>query len=157
MTISYLKGDATRPTVDGNKIIAHICNDRGGWGRGFVLAISRRWPLPEQDYREWHRRGPAEGFELGAVRLVEVDGDLWVANMIAQAGTRPSAEGPPIRYPALREALASLAVEARTLEATVHMPRIGCGLAGGSWDRVEPLIEETLVSAGIAVFVYDFG
>jgi hypothetical protein len=37
------------------------------------------------------------------------------------------------------------------------MPRIGCGLAGGKWSRVEPLITERLVRRGIAVTVYDHG
>lgn len=37
------------------------------------------------------------------------------------------------------------------------MPRIGCGLAGGTWDRVEPLVGERLVARGIPVTVYDFG
>jgi hypothetical protein len=31
--------------------IAHVCNDRGGWGKGFVMAISQRWPQPEMEYR----------------------------------------------------------------------------------------------------------
>jgi hypothetical protein len=34
-------------------VIAYICNDLGGWGKGFVLAISRKWPQPERDYRDW--------------------------------------------------------------------------------------------------------
>jgi hypothetical protein len=38
--------------------------------------------------------------------------------------------------------------------ASVHMPRIGCNLAGGSWGMVEPIIERTLGHA--KVFVYDF-
>ena len=37
------------------------------------------------------------------------------------------------------------------------MPRIGCGLAGGKWSRVEPLIIERLVKRDIAVTVYDHG
>ena len=48
--IHYRVGDATAPVADGPKIIAHICNDIGAWGRGFVLAISRRWPEPEKAY-----------------------------------------------------------------------------------------------------------
>ena len=36
-TIHYIKGDATQPQAKGNKVIAHICNDLGGWGKGFVL------------------------------------------------------------------------------------------------------------------------
>ena len=39
--INYLKGDATNPEISGNKIIAHICNDVGGWGKGFVVAVSK--------------------------------------------------------------------------------------------------------------------
>jgi len=35
------------------------------------------------------------------------------------------------------------------------MPRIGCGLAGGSWDQIEPLLEEHLAGAGFDVRVYD--
>lgn len=33
------------------------------------------------------------------------------------------------------------------------MPRIGCGLAGGTWARVEEVISKTL--EGIPVTVYD--
>jgi hypothetical protein len=37
----------------------------------------------------------------------------------------------------------------------VHLPRIGCGLAGGKWEKVEPLIEKTFLTQEIPVFVYD--
>jgi hypothetical protein len=37
------------------------------------------------------------------------------------------------------------------------MPRIGCGLAGGKWERVEPLIVARLVGADVPVTVYDHG
>ncbi len=40
--IRYIKGDATQPQAGGNKVIAHVCNDLGGWGKGFVMAISKR-------------------------------------------------------------------------------------------------------------------
>jgi len=35
------------------------------------------------------------------------------------------------------------------------MPRIGCGLAGGDWSRVEEIINEVLIEAGVEVYVYD--
>jgi hypothetical protein len=41
--IVFLKGDVTCPSQQGLKIIAHICNDIGGWGKGFVLALSKKW------------------------------------------------------------------------------------------------------------------
>lgn len=88
--ITYLRGDATAPHGKGVKLIVHVCNDLGGWGKGFDTA-------------------------LGAV-----------ADRAAELG------------------------------ASVHMPRIGCGLAGGKWSRIEPLIEQRLAGRGIPVTVYDF-
>lgn len=40
--IQYKKGDATNPIDNGNKVIVHICNDIGAWGKGFVMAISKK-------------------------------------------------------------------------------------------------------------------
>jgi hypothetical protein len=71
-TISYFKGDATQPQAKGNRIIAHVCNDLGGWGKVFVLAVSKRWREPEAAYRAWHRDRSENDFGLGAVQLVSV-------------------------------------------------------------------------------------
>jgi len=155
-SITYRKGDATAPVADGIKIICHVCNDVGGWGKGFVLALTKRWPEPEAQYRAWHQQGEAAGFRLGAIQLVEVAPALLVANMVAQRGVRPVGGVPPLRYDALRECLAALAERAASLGASIHMPRIGCGLAGGTWPEVEALIAATLVAASVPVYVYDF-
>ena len=53
--INYIRGDATQPAGDGNKIIVHVCNDIGAWGKGFVVALSRQWPQPEKDYKQWYK------------------------------------------------------------------------------------------------------
>ncbi|WP_019631770.1 macro domain-containing protein [Actinomadura atramentaria] len=153
--IRFLRGDATVPQAKGVKLIAHVCNDRGGWGKGFVLALSARWPEPEKEYRAWHRGRPGSGFRLGAVQVVRVDRYVHVANMVAQHGTRTGSKGPPIRYDALDECLAEVGARALDLRATVHMPRIGCGLAGGDWRRVEPMVQQNLVDRGVEVTVYD--
>lgn len=155
--ITYLKSDATQPQAKGNKIIAHVCNDLGGWGKGFVLAISNRWTEPETEYRQWHRQRAKNNFSLGEVQFVNVDQYIWIANMLGQRGLKTGSKCPPVRYPAIEQCLTSVADQAGELSASVHMPRIGCGLAGGKWDKVEPLIEQTLCAANIDVFVYDYG
>jgi O-acetyl-ADP-ribose deacetylase (regulator of RNase III) len=155
--INYLVGDATAPRVPGCKIVAHVCNDVGKWGRGFVLALSRRSPLPEAAFLQWFAEQELNDYGLGAVQFVEVELDLWVANMIGQHKVQGSrrAAAPPVRYEAIGSALATVGTRAIELQASVHMPRIGCGLAGGKWDLVEPLILEQLCDRGISVFVYD--
>ncbi len=155
--ILYLKGDATSPQAKGVKIIAHICNNIGGWGKGFVLAISKRWPEPEKSYRKWHRERSQNDFKLGNAMLVQVQERLYVANMIGQQGIKTGSKGVPIRYEAVESCLQQLRDEALSLKASVHMPRIGCGLAGGKWEKIEPLIQKQLIDHGVAVYVYDFG
>jgi O-acetyl-ADP-ribose deacetylase (regulator of RNase III) len=155
--LTYVVGDATRPAGNGPRIIVHVCNDIGGWGAGFVMAISRRWSDPEESYRRWHAENGDVPFQLGQVQFVEVEDSLWVANMIGQHGIRRSGSDPPIRYDAVRSGLHRVAEFAIASGASVHMPRIGCGLAGGSWDQMEPIIIQTLVEAGVEATVYDLG
>lgn len=154
--ITYRVGDATTPAGDGPRIIAHIVNDEGRWGQGFVLAVSRRWPQPELCYRDWHRQRATNDFALGAVQLVAVGDELYVANMVGQHGIRRTGSAAvPIRYNALDRCLARLADYGATLEASVHMPRVGTGLAGGRWAVIKPLITQHLCRRGVPVTVYD--
>jgi O-acetyl-ADP-ribose deacetylase (regulator of RNase III) len=155
MTITHVIGDATQPLGEGPKIIVHVCNDIGGWGRGFVLALSKRWPTPELEYRAWFRGGTSALFELGEIQMVQVEQNLWVANLIGQRDVRTVRGIPPVRYEAIRKGLKKVAQEAHRLGATVHMPRIGCGLAGGEWQIVRSIIEEELCCESIQVTVYD--
>ena len=86
-----------------------------------------------------------------------VEQSIVVANLIVQHGIASrSTKTPPVRYDAIREGLGKIAAQARAIHASVHMPRIGCGLAGGDWSRIEPLIAETLCTSDIDVTVYDF-
>jgi O-acetyl-ADP-ribose deacetylase (regulator of RNase III) len=151
--ITFVRGDATRPQAPGPNIIAHVCNDLGRWGKGFVLAITSRWAEPEQAYRKWSK--DPQGFRLGAVQFVQVEEDVWIANMIGQHGLRTTGGEPPIRYGAVEECLAAVAAKAKEMGASVHMPRIGCGLAGGKWEAIEPLIVQALCDQDVPVVVYD--
>lgn len=157
-SIHYVTGDATRPEGLGAKIICHVCNDIGGWGRGFVTAVSAQWAMPENRYRAWHAGDAMEDgpFELGAVQFVPVAEDVTVANMIGQQGIRRGKNGaPPVRYGEIRVALKRVAGFAAGHQASVHMPRIGAGLAGGDWSVIEGIIAEELCGRGIKVTVYD--
>lgn len=153
--IVYLVGDATKPTGAGNKIVAHVCNDVGAWGKGFVLALSKCTPAPERAFREWFLGRERNDFALGAVQFVSVSSDIVIANMIGQRGIRALGGVPPIRYDAVETALQTVGKKALTENASVHLPRIGCGLAGGEWNKIEPLIEQQVCALIVPVFVYD--
>jgi O-acetyl-ADP-ribose deacetylase (regulator of RNase III) len=156
-SIKYVKGDATRPVGEGQKIIIHCCNDIGGWGSGFVLALSARWRQPEDKYRMWCRGfTPQDGpFALGGVQFVRVSPDITVANIIGQHDIRPQGDVPPIRYEAIDEGLAKVAEHALSIGASVHGPRLGSDRAGGEWDKIARLLIDRLCSRDIDVTVYD--
>lgn len=153
--IVYLVGDATKPQSAGSKIIAHVCNDVGAWGKGFVLALSKISPAPERAFRKWYAERNRNDFALGAVQFVSVSEDVSVANMIGQHDIRTIGGIPPIRYAAVETALETIGKKALVENALVHLPRIGCGLAGGSWSEIEPLIERQICALDVPVFVYD--
>lgn len=146
--ITYLRGDATQPQGKGNKIIPHICNDIGAWGAGFVLALSRRWSEPEQVYRSLNK------WDLTNVHFIQVEDDITIANMIAQVGIGRRTNGSsPLSYSALRVCLSKVNDYAVKHNATLHMPKIGAGLAGGDWNQIEKIILSVM---SVDVYVYLF-
>jgi O-acetyl-ADP-ribose deacetylase (regulator of RNase III) len=159
MNISYQAGDATDPPPsDGPRVIVHVCNNVGAWGAGFTRAVSRRWSRPEWVYRATFKaRADSETpLPLGSVQFVAVGDGILVANMIAQNGLRSPSRRVVIDYPALADCLTSVAEFCKERGASVHMPRIGCGLAGGEWGAVVKVIAGTLGMLDVPVTVYDF-
>jgi len=154
-TITYKIGDATNPEAQGNKLIAHCCNNVGAWGKGFVLAVSKKWPSVEKAYRDWHRGKSNNDFDFGSVQFVQVEADTWVANLIGQHGIASRSNPFPIRYNAIEQGLVKVAAFAATNNCSIHMPRIGSGLAGGRWEMISSIIEQTLINKGLSVTVYD--
>ena len=155
MPITYLKGDATDPKQikDEKMFLLHVCNNKGRWGRGFVLAISNRWYEPESEYRK------LKNYDLGVIQIVKINDDLSVVNMIAQNGLGTYRRR--VDYKQVKVCLNSFnswVTEYKKKHKTnisIHMPRIGCGLGGGNWKTVEKIINNEIGEHN--VFVYDFG
>ncbi|HEX7997685.1 MAG TPA: ImmA/IrrE family metallo-endopeptidase [Pyrinomonadaceae bacterium] len=152
--INYRRGDATDPRDEGDyRIIAHIVNDKTPmWGGVFARAVKKKWPRAQADFERWSAEGERH-LSLGNARLAEVDERLAVFTMVAQRGYGESNK-PRIKYSALKSCLELLADAAERRGASVHMPRIGSGQAGGNWEIISELIEDALCGRGIKVYVY---
>lgn len=168
--IFYLRGDATKPVIEQNsRIIVHICNDVGAWGKGFVLAIEKEYPIAKTYYKQWYNNhfnkvnSSATPFKLGEVQIIPVeskpDGTIYVANMIAQHNIYSKKGVPPIRYKALKKCLkkvkdfANVTIEQPT---TIHMPKIGCGLAKGDWNIIGNIIKTTFTNIPVYIYGYNW-
>jgi O-acetyl-ADP-ribose deacetylase (regulator of RNase III) len=161
--LKYMTGDATVPESGGHRLIIQINNDLGVIGAGFSGALNRRWPKVGEEYKRWARS--QQNFKGGEIQTVAVQSDTTVVNMIAQHGilsktpdgalamTGPN--DPPIRYEQLEKCLEKVAALAKFNGSSVHAPRIGAGLAGGDWAKIEAIIIDKLVNKGINVTIYD--
>lgn len=151
--ITHLRGDATQPRGDGFRLIAQVVNDRAPtWGAGFALVVRKKWPTVQESFRSWAEN--RANFQLGQTHVSAVDPTIGVFSMVCQHGYGPSPK-PRIRYAHLKNCLEQLARFATQRQASVHIPRIGCGQAGGSWEIVRELIDQTLCRQGVRVTVYD--
>jgi len=147
-----LRGDASEPFGAEPKLLLQVVNDKASvWGGGFAKQAGRKWPQAHRRFREWVLEG--RQLRLGNIHSVSIRDDLTLVSLVAQHGFKPSA-GPRLRYGALFSALEKVAFLAMANGATVHMPRIGAGEAGGDWRVIQGIIQETLTAKGIAVTVY---
>jgi len=171
MTIEHKVGNLFEllPEIGQKVLIAHVCNNVGGWGSGFVVPLSNFAPLAESFYRQWHREGASKklifdddcasdmvSFELGNVQIVEVDAGVWVANMIAQHSTISRSPGSkPIRYAALIRCMEEVGDFCRENGVEIYCPKFGSDLAGGTWEFIEELIEEVWSEIPVTVCIYE--
>jgi O-acetyl-ADP-ribose deacetylase (regulator of RNase III) len=148
-SIQHVVGSAAQPQGDGRKIIAHVCNNAGVWGRGFARTLDRFWPQARVAYKAWYKE-LGYRLALGTTHVIELeDSDVLIANMIARRGVRLLPIQPAaINHAALEKCLTTVANRARYFEASVHLPRLR------QWRKVAPIVEQTLVAAGVPVFVY---
>lgn len=142
--------------------LCHCCNDCGAWGAGFVIPLSRSFPLARQEYIQWHRGLLVDNtmpFELGAVQFVHLDSKpkIRICNMIGQHGV---GGGRPLRYNALAKCMDHVAtvIEACRTQGdhlpVIHAPFFGSDLAGGNWNFIEQLIDDCWLKKNIPVTIH---
>jgi hypothetical protein len=153
--IKYVRGDATQLRGQGPKILVQLVSDSAfTWGGGgFSAAVKRKWPAAHRFFTS-QVTADRNLLHLGSVVTCDLDPGVRLMNVVAQRGFGPSPR-PRVRYGALREGLLRVGEAAKQAGASVHMPRIGAGQAGGAWGVVEEIINETIVRIGVQVVTYD--
>jgi O-acetyl-ADP-ribose deacetylase (regulator of RNase III) len=152
-SIDYLFGDVIDPPYEGTRIVAFVTNDvTPNWGGGVARQIAVRKPHVQVAFRKAANEH-AETLALGKAIFIRANDTLYYAALIAQHGLGTK-DSPRIHYGALEHALKRLARRAADIGASVHMPRIGTGTAGGSWDVIGEMVEKHVAPLA-DVRVYD--
>lgn len=123
-----------------SNVICHQTNYVGVMGAGVALAIKNKL-LTQEQYEAYQNfcdmYGPGA---LGLVQFIQVRDGRYVANLFSQSEFL-SKSNAFTDYEALEKALRTVEIFAREHKLTVALPgRIGCGIAGGSWDKVLSII-----------------
>jgi Zn-dependent peptidase ImmA (M78 family)/O-acetyl-ADP-ribose deacetylase (regulator of RNase III) len=152
--LQFVHGDVLRPRGFENKIICQLVNDQARvWGGGVARSTAKAFPNAQRAFSSWMNSLPKTS-RLGNVHFVQADEATYIASLIGQEGFGPSPM-PRIRYAALEKCFTKVSEFASEKSASVHLPRLGAGESGGSWDTVQEIIQDALVTDGISVTVYD--
>lgn len=147
--LKYIKGDLF--TTDCN-VIAHGCNTRGAFNSGVAGQIRRLYPKVREAYLEKYE---LYGWELGQIQFVPINKDvnpLWIVNMSTQDTYGKT--GVHVNYDAVRQCFKSLFRHCEYNDHRIAIPKIGAGLAGGDWGRIEKILLDLLFGTKIELSVY---
>ena len=151
MKIRYVKGDILEAP---EFIIAHGCNAQGVMGSGVAAAIRGKYPNAYNVYSAYHKN---ENLTMGNVvwSFPDVPAEPIVGNCITQEFF--GGDGKKyVDYYALRKCMQKLDALAYAMDfPAVALPKIGAGLAGGDWDIIEEIIEESFIIAEPVVYVLE--
>lgn len=154
------QGDVTSPIGDGKKIIAHSCNNIGGFGSGIAGCLAKKWPIAREKYLEWFNSD--YNFELGEIMLFKVTEDIAVCHIIGQKGIGSleidGIEIRPVKYDAILEGLARLRNRIKKIEGkvSVHLPLLGAALGGGTIDETYLTIHKVFGNSDVECVIYAF-
>jgi O-acetyl-ADP-ribose deacetylase (regulator of RNase III) len=145
--LRYVQKDLLETDCD---IIAHGVNCSGGFASGVAGQIAKKFPLAKEWYlAKYHD----DRWELGHVQFVPMP---WSGKIIANCATQKEygRDGKVyVDYGAVKEVMHKLYDFAKSANASVGIPKIGAGLAGGDWQIIEAIIEEVFHDREIVVHV----
>ena len=139
--IRYIENDLVSPKSEKIDIILHQCNCGGKMGAGLARQIARKYPEVaklEQNFCSV----PRSAFAKNCI-VTTHDGRV-VVNMHSQF--RYGTEKRQTNYKALETCLRLLSTyyfSSQSPDLVIGIPyNLGCGLAGGDWNVVLPIIEQ---------------
>jgi hypothetical protein len=114
-------------------LIVHQVNCQGVFGAGLALQIRYKYPEVFRAYRQFN-------WYPGMVQFVQAAPDLVICNLAGQLGTGGNAtliEAHEKAWPKVTEWVLD-----NCSGDYIYAPwKIGCGLGGGDWSIIQPLVE----------------
>lgn len=136
--IRYIKGDLVRDAQDFD-VIAHCCNCFCTMGAGIAPQIKAKFP---EAYEVDCKTAKGDINKLGTISYTENTKPI-VVNLYGQYDYTGRRSGKmDLDYDALRKSL--VLMQEKFKGKMMAMPKIGAGLAGGDWKKIEGIIEDVM-------------
>ena len=141
-------------------IICHQVNTLGLMGRGLAKEIKERYPEVYTKYRAICKYFLNSEMLYGNITFIPVTDKLYVSNLFSQVGLIKADRITPTDYGLLKECLIKTVkkrndiCERSNIIHQIYLPfKIGCGLAGGSWEEVLKIISEVELEFSVEFIV----
>lgn len=146
--ITVVNGDLLTAKED---LIVHQTNCLGAYNAGIARQVRQKYPKVYELYKA--RCAACQPKELlGKCQFIKV-GNKHIVHLFGQLTYGRT--GRHTDYEAVREGLMKLGMVAREHNWSVALPYgIGCGLAGGDWALVEPMIALYLDDIAVTLYKY---
>jgi O-acetyl-ADP-ribose deacetylase (regulator of RNase III) len=154
------KGDIIELACAGHfDAIAHGCNCFCTFGAGLARDIAVAFPNAEEADR-CTLRGDKGKLGLFSVARVKIEtGSFMVFNLYTQyflGKPREPDDNLETRYKAIESSLTQMR-NSLPFDASIALPKIGAGLAGGNWEVIKSIIYKTVPQACIVELPRDSG
>jgi O-acetyl-ADP-ribose deacetylase (regulator of RNase III) len=148
--MKIIKGDLIKLAKEGKfDVIVHGCNCFCKMGRGIAKTIKQEFPVA---YAADMKTMPGDQNKLGTYteNTIQIENHILV---VVNAYTQYKYWGKEanIDYKALRSCFKEISKNYFNLR--IGIPKIGAGLAGGDWDKIQGIIEEEMAGCDITLVV----
>ncbi len=131
-------------------VIGHGCNCMCSMGAGIAKSIRRQFPAAYQADLTTKRGDRAKLGTCTHVTIEHEQRSLIIVNAYTQFDWRGT--GDRLDYDALRRAMTWMATS--FTGKRFGLPRIGAGLAGGDWPRIETILTEVFAKEDLTIVEY---
>jgi O-acetyl-ADP-ribose deacetylase (regulator of RNase III) len=145
-----IKGDLLQLALDGVfDTIVHGCNCFCCMNAGIAYQIKNTFP---EAYIADKNTKFGDKSKLGTLSYA-VSRDILIVNAYTQYDT--GLFNIQLDYEALRSCMRIIGADGHFRGRKIGMPYIGCGLAGGDWSKVKPILEEELINRNVTIVEYN--
>ena len=151
MEIKYFDGDVLTSTAP---IIMHQVNCQGTMRSGVAKAISEKWPIVEEKYKNFCKALSSKGL-LGLTQVVKVNDNQYVANLFGQETYGYSGKK-YTSYDAIDNALRILLkkMESNSINRLAMPYKMSSDRGGADWDVILAIITSIFKDSDITIEIW---